>query len=111
MQGETCLESTLDSEQKIDVGLKDVMRMEWQANQFASHLLLPKEQLLQTFKSIAALNGISNRGFGVLYLDSQKCNQDAYYSVTSPLMTCYKVSRRVIKIRLKKIGFINEPRN
>lgn len=111
MQGEMCLESTLDSEQKIDVGMKDVMRMEWQANQFASHLLLPRDQFIQTFKSIAARNGLSNRGFGVIYLDSQKCNQDAYYSVTSPLMKRYKVSRRAIKIRLKKLGFINEPRN
>ncbi|MCW9026338.1 MAG: ImmA/IrrE family metallo-endopeptidase [Thiovulaceae bacterium] len=111
MSGEICMESTLDSEQKIDVGLKDVMRMEWQANQFASHLLLPKDHFINTFKSIAARNGISNRGFGVLYLDSQKCNQDAYYSITSPLMKQYKVSRRAIKIRLKKLGFINEPRN
>jgi len=109
MSGEKCLESSLDLEEQIDIGIKDVMRMEWQANQFASHLLLPTSHFIQTFKSIAARNGITNRGFGVLYLDSQQCNQDAYYSVTSPLMNRYKVSRRAIKIRLKKLGFINEP--
>lgn len=99
----------LDIEKPYEVGMKDVMRMEWQANYFASCLLLPKRQFIQSFWSIAARNGLSNRGFGVLYLDDQKCNQDAYYSVTSPLMMRYKVSRSAIKIRLKKMGFINEP--
>jgi len=111
MSGEKCLESSIDSEQLRDVGMKDVMRMEWQANQFASYLLLPKHNFIQTFNSIAAHNGLSNRGFGVLYLDHQKCNQDTYYSITSPLMKRYKVSRRMIKIRLKKLGYINEPSN
>lgn len=109
MSGEKCVESSLELDGAKDVGLKDVMRMEWQANQFASHLLLPTKQFVQMFKSIALRNGLSNRGFGVLYLDQQKCNQDAYYSVTSPLMSRYKVSRKAIKIRLKKLGFINEP--
>ncbi len=111
MSGEICIESTLDSEKKIDVGIKDIMRMEWQANQFASYLLLPTSNFIQAFKSIAARNGISDRGFGVLYLDDQKCNQDSYYNVTTPLMNIYKVSRRAIKIRLKKLGYINEPIN
>ena len=109
MVGEKCHESSLDIEKPYEVGMKDVMRMEWQANYFASCLLLPKRQFIQSFWSIAARNGLSNRGFGVLYLDDQKCNQDAYYSVTSPLMMRYKVSRSAIKIRLKKMGFINEP--
>lgn len=109
MRGEKCLESSINLEQPTEVGIKDVMRMEWQANQFASHLLLPNQHFIKAFKSIAAQNGLSNRGFGVLYLDQQKCNQDTFYSVTSPLMSRYKVSRETIKIRLKKLGFINEP--
>jgi len=109
MSGEQCHESSLDNEQPHKIGIKDIMRMEWQANQFASFLLLPKAQFIETFLSIAVRNGLSNRGFGTLYLDGQKCNQDAYYSVTSPLMRQYCVSRRAIKIRLKKLGYINEP--
>ncbi|MEN8178409.1 MAG: ImmA/IrrE family metallo-endopeptidase [Pseudomonadota bacterium] len=109
MSGEKCRESSLDVEKPDVVGMKDVMRMECQANQFASRLLLPKHQFSQTFLSIAARNGLSDRGFGVLYLDHQKCNQDVYYSVTSPLMKRYKVSRKAIKIRLKRLGYINEP--
>ena len=84
------------------------MRMEWQANQFASYLLLPKIEFIQSFLEIIAKYEIPNRGFGVLYVDNQKCNIDAFYSVTAPLMNKYKVSRSVTKIRLKKLGFINE---
>lgn len=108
MSGEKCHESSLNIEQPNEVGIKDVMRMEWQANQFASCLLLPKNQFIETFKTVAERNGLSNRGFGVLYLDDQRCNQAAYYNVTSPLMKRFKVSRQAIKIRLKKLGFLNE---
>ncbi|NOQ13381.1 MAG: ImmA/IrrE family metallo-endopeptidase [Methyloprofundus sp.] len=108
MSAEMCVESSLDLEKVNDLGIKDIMRMEWQANQFASYLLLPLCEFTKTFNSIALRNGLSNRGFGVLYLDNQKCNQDAYFNVTSPLMKRYNVSRKVIKIRLKKLGYIKE---
>ena len=109
MSSEKCHNSSLDIENPNEVGIRDVMRMEWQANQFASCLLLPKREFVQTFLSIAAMYGLSNRGFGTLYLDSQKCNLDAFYNVTSPIINRYKVSRSTVKIRLKKLGFINEP--
>lgn len=110
MSGEKCHNSSLDIENPNEVGIRDVMRMEWQANQFASCLLLPKNEFVKSFLYVAARNGLSNKGFGVLYLDDQQCNVDAFYRVTSPLMSQYKVSRSVIKIRLKKLGFINEPK-
>jgi len=110
MDGEKCNESSLDIDRTNEVGIKDIMRMEWQANQFASCLLLPKKQLAKSFLSIVERSELSNRGFGVLYLDNQQCNQDTYYRITTPLVKIYKVSRQAIKIRLKKLGFINESR-
>lgn len=109
MTAEKCHESSLDMENPEEVGIRDVMRMEWQANHFASCLLLPKNEFVHTFRSVAARNDLTNRGFGVLYLDCQKCNQDTFFSISSPLMNRYKVSRIAVKIRLKKLGFINEP--
>ena len=96
-------------EDPVDVGIRDIVRMEWQANQLASCLLLPKRDFVQSFLSEAAKNGVSNRGFGILYLDNQHCNMSTFFSVTAPLMGKYKVSRTVVKIRLKKLGYINEP--
>jgi len=108
MLSEKCHKSLLNIENPNDIGIRDVMRMEWQANQFASYLLLPTIEFVQSFLEIIAKYEIPNKGFGVLYVDNQKCNIDAFYSVTAPLMNKYKVSRSVTKIRLKKLGFINE---
>lgn len=111
MAGEKCRETSLDIENPIEIGIRDVIRMEWQANQFASCLLLPKKEFVQAFLAIAEKYGLSNKGFGVLYLDNQQCNLDAFYMVTSPLMNRFKVSRSAVKIKLKQLGFINEPSN
>jgi len=108
MTGELCHEANVNLDNPVDIGIKDVMRMEWQANQFASCLLLPKNEFVQTFLIEADRNELINRGFGILYLDNQKCNLDSYYKVTNLLMKKYNVSRSVVKIRLKKLGLLKE---
>ena len=108
MTREACYEEDIDVEDSGTVNLKDVRRMEWQANYFASCLLLPKEQFEKAFFRQALLNSLSDRGYGLLYLDEQRCNVDAFYNVTTPLMREFEVSRSVIKLRLIKLGFLNE---
>jgi Zn-dependent peptidase ImmA (M78 family) len=108
MSGEFCEAQDFDYENTTDIGVMDIMRMEWQANRFASCLLLPREQFMEDFYTIAEDIGLQDRGFGILFLDSQRCNIDAYYRVTNNLKRKYAVSRRVIKIRLKKFGVLNE---
>lgn len=110
MNEEKCIESAINLYNPPKTGIKDIMRMEWQANQFASSLLLPKDEFSQTFKSIIIRNGIKDRGFGALYIDNQKCNQENYYKVTSLLMRTYSTSREAVQIRLRKFGYINESR-
>lgn len=105
---EACHEEDIDTESLGTVNLKDVRRMEWQANYFASCLLLPKEQFEREFFRQAQLNELLDRGFGLLYLDGQKCNVDTFYKVTGSLMQKFQVSRSVIKLRLSKLGFLNE---
>lgn len=110
MTGEYCEAKDFNFEKPMDVGVKDIMRMEWQANRFASCLLLPREPFLADFYSVAEDIGLQDRGFGILFLDNQRCNIDAYYRVTNVLKSKYAVSRSVIKIRLKKLGALNEPK-
>ncbi len=107
MKGEYYSEQAFENGETYDIGMKDVMRMEWQANYFASCLLLPKNHLSQCFRVIAAHNGLFNRGFGVLYLDEQPCNQEAFYRVTDSLMEYFEVSRAALKIRLMNLGLVN----
>jgi Zn-dependent peptidase ImmA (M78 family) len=85
------------------------MRLEWQANYFASCLLLPERPFINDFFSVVESLGLKDRGFGVLYLDEQLCNVQSFLSVTDKLRGKYKVSRAVIKLRLKKMGLLNEP--
>lgn len=108
MVREACHDEDIDTENLETLKLKDVRRMEWQANYFASCLLLPKEQFEREFFRQANLHELSDRGYGLLYLDDQKCNIDTFYRVTAPLVKEFQVSRSVIKLRLLKLGFLNE---
>lgn len=108
MQGEKCHESDVDMENVPEIEVKDIKRMEWQANYFASCLLLPKGELVKAFIMEAEKHELIDKGHGWLYLDNQVCNLEMFYNVTTPLMELFKVSRSVIKIRLKNLGFIND---
>lgn len=105
---ELCHKVDVDVEKAVDLGVKEIMKIEWQANVFASFLLLPEESFSSSFKLQVIKNDLSDRGFGLLFLDNQKCNIDTFYKVTEPLVAEYDVSRTAIKIRLKKLGLLKE---
>jgi Zn-dependent peptidase ImmA (M78 family) len=108
MKRETCHESDVDLENPGVISIKDIVRMEWQANYFASGLLLPAPYLVESFLLEAERCSLIDRGYGLLYLDDQRCNRDAFYAVTAPIMAEFKVSRSVVKIRLKQLGLLTE---
>lgn len=108
MAAEYLDEEDLDIENPTELGVTDIMRMEWQANYFASCLLLPTTPFAADFFNVTESLGLRNRGFGALYLDEQQCNLESFYRVTHTLKTQYKVSREVVKLRLKKLGLLNE---
>lgn len=108
MTGEYTEEVDLNVENPAEIGVKDIMRMEWQANYFASCLLLPTNPFVTDFFSVTDSFGLKDRGFGALYLDEQPCNLDSFYKITHMLKRKYQVSREVVKLRLKKLGLLNE---
>lgn len=108
MKREACHELDDDLEHPGEIGIKDIVRMEWQANHFASCLLLPTDRFVKSFLLEAARRSLVNRGYGLLYLDDQPCNVVTFYAVTTPIMTEFNVSRNVVKIRLKQLGFLTE---
>lgn len=108
MSRESCYKEEVDTNNIGSIDLNDVRRMEWQANYFASCLLLPKEQFKKEFYKQTLLHGLSNHGHGLLYLDDQKCNIENFLKVTASLKHTFEVSRRVIKIRLQKLGLLND---
>ncbi|MDP1773120.1 MAG: ImmA/IrrE family metallo-endopeptidase [Methylobacter sp.] len=108
MKREACHESDVNLENPGEIGIKDIVRMEWQANYFASCLLLPADHLMESFFLETAKLQLVDRGHGLLYLDEQRCNVDAFFAVTTPIMNEFNVSRSVVKIRLKQLGFLTE---
>jgi Zn-dependent peptidase ImmA (M78 family) len=99
---------TQDLEQSGNDDLESDMirRLEWQANRFASSLLLPREQFIQSALIKAESMGLRNKGFGLIYLDNQAVNQRNYIVITSALMDQFDVSRKAVEIRLKDLELL-----
>lgn len=89
---------------------EEIRRMEWQANQFASSLLLPLKPLIDDFWWLARKHGLEQRSFGFLYVDEQKCNLSVFYDITNILMERYSVSRTAVKMRLERLKLITDGR-
>jgi Zn-dependent peptidase ImmA (M78 family) len=80
--------------------------LEWQANYYASTLLMPKD----TFKAALILSqqkiGISR--VGKIFVDNQPANQADFYKLITMLSEFFKVSRTAVDIILKKMGLVED---
>lgn len=89
----------------------EVARLEYQANVFASCLLMPRQAFVGDVQRIATMLDIRDRGFGLIYLDHQDCNRQDFYRLTGALMERYAVSRAAAAIRLETLGLLRHPSN
>lgn len=80
-------------------------RLEWQANRFASELLLPRK-MVEVLVNTASLQLGITRNFGKIYVDGQQCNYDILNSICNMLASVFMVSKTVAQIRLKELGLI-----
>jgi Zn-dependent peptidase ImmA (M78 family) len=110
MDREYTQETDFDSASVAGLEIKDIRRMEFQANYFASCLLLPKSVFTREFLLIAHKLNLYDKGFGVLFVDDQPVNQQNYYYATGMLKTKFKVSRQVVENRLSDFGYLNDRR-
>jgi len=110
MQQEFCGGSDIDRDGRFGMLAQDIARMEWQANRFASALLLPREQLAVSLAGLIQLHGITNRGYGVLYVDNDPWNLRTFISITESLASEFGVSRSVVEYRLKNLNLLNDKR-
>ncbi|NQT63951.1 MAG: ImmA/IrrE family metallo-endopeptidase [Candidatus Marinimicrobia bacterium] len=109
MAGEYCDENDFTS--TPSGGIKEISRMEWQANHFASCLLLPQKQTLKCFWELALKHNLKDRGFGLLYVDNQPGNVSRFMSITGKLVDKFDVSRAAIQFRLEQLGLLNDDRD
>lgn len=108
--GERCDENDYTLHRRAAVDGADISRLEFQANFFASCLLMPRQCFLADFLAVVRQIGITNRGFGALYVDNQPCNVQSLNLVTAALATRYGASRTAVKIRLETLGLLHEQR-
>lgn len=111
LRRERCFEDQLDpANPGAGNSLPNIVRMEWQANYFATCLLMPRDQLKRLFKQSVKALDIPDRGHGGLFVDSQPCNLDAYYSITNLLKGILGVSRAAIFFRLQELELVKDAR-
>jgi len=78
--------------------------IEWQANQFASTLLMPKMAIL---RQLGIQQDKLGRRIGVpLYVDDQRCNENAFHEITKNLAAYFGTSKTSVIYRLNSINMI-----
>lgn len=108
MTRESIRPQELDQSQMIIIPKGEVERLEWQANTFASCLLMPRDEFLTALSLLIEHHEIRDRGHGTLYLDDQPENLANFRMITSSLSEYFKVSSTAIRLRMKGLGVLEE---
>jgi Zn-dependent peptidase ImmA (M78 family) len=98
----------ISQSQSITIPKGDIERLEWQANTFASYLLMPREDFSTAFKLLIEHHEIRNRGHGALFLDTQRANVNNFHLVAGALSKYFSVSKAAIRFRLIALGLLVE---
>lgn len=84
--------------------------LEWQANSFASALLMPLKTVTVALKEFQSEQGIK-RNLGKIVLNETQYSMKDFNKTISHLSNVYEVSKTVTKIRLNRLGLIDDTRN
>lgn len=108
MTRESIRAEEIDQSQLITIPKGELERLEWQANAFATCLLMPSEDFQMAFAILLRHMGIINRGHGPLYLDSQPDNIRQFEIVCASLSRYFRVSKTAIRLRMRTLGLLVE---
>lgn len=85
-------------------------RLEFQANYFAANLILPDSALIGMTEKFRSQLGMHSKIYDAIFVDNQPCNIHDYYIIMMHLSEYFNVSRKVIEIKLKKLGLLIDRR-
>lgn len=108
MTRESIQSQDIDQSQLITIPKGEVERLEWQANTFASCLLMPRDEFIMALSLLIKHHGIRNRGHGDLYLDGQRDNVNNFWMIAAALSEYFKVSLTAARLRMKTLGVLVE---
>jgi|JI10StandDraft_1071094.scaffolds.fasta_scaffold164628_2 Zn-dependent peptidase ImmA (M78 family) len=84
--------------------------IEWQANQFAASILMPKENVKIFLNYIQKEKLKILRNVGKIFLDDQPVNIEDYKTTIDLLAKYFKVSKSAMEYRLNALELINDER-
>jgi Zn-dependent peptidase ImmA (M78 family) len=108
MTRESVRAQDIDQSQQITIPKSEVERLEWQANTFASCLLMPYEEFHTAFGLLVQHLEIRNRGYGPLYLDNQRENVAQFHRVCTALSKYFGTSKTAVRLRMRALGLLVE---
>jgi Zn-dependent peptidase ImmA (M78 family) len=82
--------------------------LEWQANYYASALLMPREIFKAGLIMQQKQMGISR--VGSIFVDHQPSNQSDFFQLLTRLSQYFKVSKTAVEIRLLKLNLVDDRR-
>lgn len=106
-------ESIVERDLFADLDTEDTFnyeRLEYQANLFASALLLPDKQLRLAVEALRWQLRVYDKGFGYIFVDDQPCNFIPYNQILSGLSDHFGVSKQAIEINIKSAGLVTDRR-
>lgn len=83
--------------------------IEWQANCFASSILMPHTSMLARLIEVQIKMGVS-RNRGSIYVDHQEQNRKDFHSYINHLSNHFGTSKQSVEYRLKSLGIIKTPK-
>ena len=84
--------------------------IEWQANRFASSILIPRATLIMALLSVQKSLGI-NHNLGYVYLDQMPYSLRDFNQTLQKLQIIYHVTKKNVEYRLNELGILIDQRN
>ena len=89
----------------------DIDRLEWQANYFASCLLMPRDSFLVRYAIVwSKLDLRKIAGRPAIFIDHQPCNIATLRTVLAALVKTFCVSRQAAEVRLRELNLLVDRR-
>lgn len=103
-----------DTEKDFKTGKKRLRSlrdwMEWQANRFASAIILPRATITESLIAIQRDLDIK-RHLGKIYLEKHGYSLNDYHRTLNQLADCYKVNKKNVECRLKDLNILIDRRD
>lgn len=109
LSSENIIERDLKITKEADAAF-NIERLEFQANAFASNLILPDAIFERMTAEYRRQIGISNRGHGYIFVDDQPSNIADYDLLLTKLSAYFEASKRAVELKFRHLDMLTDLR-